>query len=44
MNEADTKAEYVDPALKAAGWRKRCGREAALRGSLFAFQQDELPS
>jgi len=20
MNEADTRAEYIDPALKAAGW------------------------
>ena len=24
MNEAETRAEYIDPALKAAGWGVAC--------------------
>ena len=34
MNEAETRAELIDPALKAAGWEtvehSRIGREVAI--------------
>jgi len=28
MNEAETKAEYIDPALRAAGWGAVTEKEA----------------
>lgn len=31
MNEAETRAEHIDPALKAAGWGVVDGRHAFLQ-------------
>jgi hypothetical protein len=31
MNEAETRAEYLDPALKAAGWGEEMGSNHCFR-------------
>ena len=31
MNEAETRAEYLDPALKAAGWGEEMGSNHSFR-------------
>ena len=35
MNEAETRAEHIDPALKVAGWGPVIGAETELLGKLI---------
>ncbi|MFY9463380.1 MAG: hypothetical protein WAP52_04325 [Candidatus Sungiibacteriota bacterium] len=36
MNESETRAEYIDPMLKASGW----GEVDAIRSLFFGFQRN----
>jgi type I restriction enzyme, R subunit len=48
MNEAETRAELIDPALKAAGWgvvaKSRVRREVIAPGRLLGSRQREKPT